>query len=610
MSEGKREKLSVTRRKNRSAWGLVPLALLFAVVGALPFFSALKDSFFHDFFGERSFAGFDNYSYILGDRAFAMSAGITLAWSVASTLLSVVLGYSLAALLFEARRGFRILYSILLVPWGVPAFIAVPVWRMLIHGAGGDSLLYFLFGIRVNLLTDPAASFAAALFVDAWLNVPAAVFVIYGALRKIPKGTIEAARIDGAGAGILSARVYFPQVAGSLLAVAALGFVKALKEFNVPFLLTAGGPPLLSGITGRTVVGATTTLEVYLYDLFRASDDYGIPAAYAAVLAAAILCIVAAAVALRFAFARSARSGSIGGPAKSRLSPRAFPAAALSALAGRFRDLVLQSFRLALAGLVALSSALAVYAVLWLSFSGLSSTYIDAAIPRFFTADNFRLIFAEDGLGRAFLNTLGVSAVSAFLISFFVLPAAFRLRSFSAGRKAGIFAGIQALGAAGGMHSLIPLYVLFRSLGLLESYIPIVIVYLFHAAPFSLFTTSAFLEKLPSGLEEAAELEGASAFTRFFRIVLPLAMPAVATSAMIAFLAAWNGFLVPLLFLGDDSMYTIGVKLHSYVGSVASGSPAWNRFAAASIVNLAIVGILFLRFRSPLSANYMAEHDE
>ena len=169
---------------------------------------------------------------------------------------------------------------------------------------------------------------------------------------------------------------------------------------------------------------------------------------------------------------------------------------------------------------------------------------------------------------------------------------------------------MQSLSATGGMHSLIPLYALFRSLGLLDSYVPVVIVYLFHAAPFSLFTTSAFLDKLPRGLEEAALLEGASASARFFRIVLPLAMPAVATSAMIAFLAAWNGFLVPLLFLGDDSMYTIGVKLHSFVGSLASGSPAWNRFAAASIVNLAIVGILFLRFRKPLAGNALSEHSE
>ncbi len=589
------------RRAASAIRGFAPLALLFAVVGVLPFFSALKDSFFHDFYGERGFAGLKNYAYILGDRAFAMSAGISLLWAFASTAISVLAGYQLAALLFESKRGFRLLYSILLIPWGVPAFIAVPVWRMLIHGAGGESLVSLLFGIRVNLLTDAGASFAAALFVDAWLNVPAAVFVLYGALRAMPKSAVEAARLDGAGRGVLSARVYIPQISGSLIAISALGFVKALKEFNVPFLFTAGGPPMLAGVTGRTVVGATTTLEVYLYDLFRASSDYGIPAAYATVMAAAILGLVGAAWALRPAIARLGAFRPLSSTPWLRRRPLPLEAG---------RDALLWMCRLALAGAVALSCALAVYALFWTAFSGLSSNYVDALIPRFFTPDNFRLIFTEDGLGRAFLNSLGVSAAAAIIIPFFILPAALALRSFPESGKSGVFAAVQSLSATGGMHSLIPLYALFRSLGLLDSYIPIVIVYLFHAAPFSLFTTSAFLGTLPPGLEEAARLEGASASTRFFRIILPLAMPAVATSAMMAFLAAWNGFLVPLLFLGDDSMYTIGIKLHSFVGSVASGSPAWNRFAAASIVNLAIVGLLFLRFRKPLSGTYLSEHVE
>ena len=190
------------------------------------------------------------------------------------------------------------------------------------------------------------------------------------------------------------------------------------------------------------------------------------------------------------------------------------------------------------------------------------------------------------------------------------LPAALRLRSFRAGTKAWAFALVQALGSAGGMHSLVPLYVLFRSLGMTDSYVPIVIVYLFHAAPFALFTTAAFLAGLPPGLEEAAELEGAGPWARLRLVILPLAWPAVATCAMTAFLAAWNGFLAPLLFLSDDAKYPIGLRLHAYVGSVASGAPRWNRFAAASLVNLALIGLVFHRFRAPLSNADAAEREE
>lgn len=79
---------------------------------------------------------------------------------------------------------------------------------------------------------------------------------------------------------------------------------------------------------------------------------------------------------------------------------------------------------------------------------------------------------------------------------------------------------------------------------------------------------------------------------------------------MLAFLAAWNGFLAPLIFLDDDTKYTIAIRLHSYVGSIASGAPKWNRFAAASLVNVAIVAVLFWRFKKPLSRTALADHGE
>lgn len=597
--------------------GFLPLTALCLLVGVLPFITVFMDSFFHDFFGERSFAGFENYVYLFKDRAFLLSGGITLVWALSSTMLSLSAGYSLAVLLFESGRGFRFLYAVLLVPWGIPAFISVPLWRMLLHGAGGDSLVSAITGLGINLLTDPGAAFAAALFVDSWMNVPAVVFVLYAALRSLPSSSIEAAKLDGACRSQMSLHVYLPQIAGSIMALGGLGFVKELKEFNVPFLLTAGGPPMLSGITGRSIVGATTTLEVFLFDLFRASDDYGIPAAYAAVLALIILGFIGVGLGISRIWARNrslrdarSRGKKIQGKGFHERLYRCtgisrvctFPFPGLPVL-----DAVILACRFVLAAGSVLSCALILYALIRTSLSRLSSTYIDSFLPRFFTLENFIRIFSEDSMGRAFLNSFIVATVTAILIPVLIVPAAVSLGSFTRRTRSGIFTVLQALGAAGGMHSLIPLFIVFRSLGLLDSYIPLVLVYLYHAAPFTLFTTAAFLEKFPRQIVEAAILEGASPVSRFFRILVPLAAPAIVTASMVAFLSAWNGFLVPLLFLGDDSMYTVGIKLHGYVGSVASGSPDWNRFAAASIVNLLIVGGLFLRFRAPLRGKALSE---
>jgi len=67
--------------------------------------------------------------------------------------------------------------------------------------------------------------------------------------------------------------------------------------------------------------------------------------------------------------------------------------------------------------------------------------------------------------------------------------------------------------------------------------------------------------------------------------------------------------ILVLVFLTDDRLYTIGVKLHSYVGSVASGNPRWNLFAAASVINLSFVGLLLWRFKNPLARNASADDE-
>jgi len=549
------------------------------------------------------------------DRAFFFSFSVSLAWATLQSLAVSAAGYSLAVLMYESPRARGWVYASLLVPWGIPAIMAVPLWRMIIHGAGGDSILSAFLGLRTNLLTDVPASFLASIFVSSWMRLPAAVFVIYGALRKLPSTTIDAARLDGADRIRLSGKMYWPLVRSSVVSAFALEFAAGFKEFGVPFLLTAGGPPLVGGITERTVLGATTTLEIYLYDLFRGAEDYGLASAYAAVVGLAVAILAA----LAFLVGRGGRDEADarrGAPRPPRAGPPRRGLEVLSRLEavprmiGRAASDLLLAFRGTLALIMGLSSLLLVYSLLRAAFSGLSSAYIDSFLPPFPTSAAFGEIFTEDGIGRTFANTLLVSAITAILCPLLVLPAALRLRSAKPGTKALVFGLVQALGAAAGMHSLLPLYGIFLSLGLVGGYIPIVIIYLFHAAPFSLFVATAFLEGLPRSLEESAGLEGAGKARVFASILLPLSLPAAAVAAMSAFLAAWNGFLVPLLFIDDDSKYTIALRLYGYVGSLASGAPLWNRFAAACLVNLALISIVLWRFKNPLGRAPLSEHDE
>jgi multiple sugar transport system permease protein len=169
---------------------------------------------------------------------------------------------------------------------------------------------------------------------------------------------------------------------------------------------------------------------------------------------------------------------------------------------------------------------------------------------------------------------------------------------------------IKGIGIMTGIHSLIPLYAMFNGLNLINSYLPLVLIYLFHSIAFSVFTIKTYLDHLPAGLQETALLEGMKPAAYLLKVLFPLSWPVIATSVMISFLNAWNGFLAPLLFLNDDAKYTISIKLYSFVGSIGSGEPQWNLFAATSVVNLGFIIILFLFLKNKLAYSPVTEYED
>lgn len=571
---------------------LLPFLALLLFAGLLPFFTAVGNSLLHDAWGKASWAGLDNFRALTEDRAFALSFGITLLWAFLSATLSVAGGFVLASVLLDSKKSFRIVYLALLVPWGVPAFISIPLWRMLIHGSGGVSPLSTLLGLKINLLTDPAAGFFAALAVDVWLGIPLVAFALYVSLGAVSRPVAEAALMDGADAWTIARWLRAPLARRTIAVMWALGFVKGFKEFSVPFLMTAGGPPFVGGITEKNIVGATTTLEIFLYDAFRNEKDYGVASAYAVAVGLLVIFLITGWIFVKKKASRAEESRIVKPKIGGRAAAWAWKICCFCA-------------RIA----APLSAAAVLYAVLWLSFSDLSAVYIDRPWPRFLSFRPYLRVLFDEGILRYFANTFLVAAATALLVPFFTLPAAWFLSRSRPERAARAFAFIQAIGMAGGVHSLIPLFIVFRLIGLLGGYVPLIVVYLFHALPFSLFTLSAMLGRLPRSYAEEALLEGMSPVAYLWRIAGPLCLPALAAAMMTAFISAWNGFLAPLVFITDDSAYTIGVKLHSYVGSVASGNPKWNLFAAASALNMVFVGLLLGFFKNPLKPSEAADDD-
>ena len=139
---------------------------------------------------------------------------------------------------------------------------------------------------------------------------------------------------------------------------------------------------------------------------------------------------------------------------------------------------------------------------------------------------------------------------------------------------------------------LVPQYILFQQFGWVNTFLPLIVPKLLATDAFFVFLMVQFIRGLPLELDEAARIDGCGHFNTFFRIILPLMVPAVATTAIFTFIWMWNDFLSSLIYLIDPSMYTVPLALRAFLDS--TGSSNWGAMFAMSIVSLIPVFLAFL----------------
>jgi arabinogalactan oligomer/maltooligosaccharide transport system permease protein len=212
--------------------------------------------------------------------------------------------------------------------------------------------------------------------------------------------------------------------------------------------------------------------------------------------------------------------------------------------------------------------------------------------PERISFDNFRSLFADQPFARWLLNSVIVAGATTVLGVFLSCTAAYAFSRFRfPGRRAGLMAFLVSQMFPGTLM-LIPLYIiLVQWLGLGSSYIGLVLIYTVTAIPFCVWMMKGYFDTIPKELEESALIDGASQATIFFRIVLPLAKPAVAVTALFSFMTGWNEFIQAATFMNREDMYTGPVGLRFFVGGF---SQQWGYFAAGSIVAAIPVMALFM----------------
>ena len=213
-------------------------------------------------------------------------------------------------------------------------------------------------------------------------------------------------------------------------------------------------------------------------------------------------------------------------------------------------------------------------------------------IPKNFTLDNYRQIFIEQELfPRWMFNSLLIAVVGTALNILFNSMAGYALARLSfPGRKA-LFIIVLAVLMIPAQVTMIPNYLILRELGWLNSYQGMIVPAMINAT--FIFMMRQFFINFPKELEEAAEMDGLSRLGTFFRVVLPLARPALAAQAIFVFMGFWNDFMRPLIILSDPSMFTLPLGLNTFKGQYIS---YWNYIMAASMVFTLPVLVIYAFF--------------
>ena len=224
--------------------------------------------------------------------------------------------------------------------------------------------------------------------------------------------------------------------------------------------------------------------------------------------------------------------------------------------------------------------------------------------PEHWSTGNFVSVMTDQPFGRWVLNSAAIALFSTVLGVFLACTAAYAFSRFTfPGRRAGMMAFLVSQMFPGTLM-LIPLYIIMvQVLGLGSTRLGLVIVYSTSSIPFSVWMLKGYFDTIPRELEEAAIIEGASAGVIFWRIVLPLAKPAVAITALFSFMTAWNEFILAATFMDKEDMYTAPVGLRFFVGGYAQH---WGYFAAGSIIVSIPVVVLFLYLQKYLVSGLTA----
>lgn len=222
-------------------------------------------------------------------------------------------------------------------------------------------------------------------------------------------------------------------------------------------------------------------------------------------------------------------------------------------------------------------------------------------LPKRWTLDNYRQVFETDLFTSALRNSIGISVISTLLSVTLATLAAYAIARLEFKGRKFVLTTALAIAMFPTVALVGPLFDMWRSIGLYDTWLGLIIPYMSFTLPLAIWTLSAFFRQIPWELEQAAQVDGATAWQAFRKVIVPLAAPGVFTAAILTFFFAWNDFVFGISLTATDNARPVPAALAFFTGASFFQQPTAAISAAAVVVTIPVV-ILVLVFQRKIVA--------
>jgi len=243
--------------------------------------------------------------------------------------------------------------------------------------------------------------------------------------------------------------------------------------------------------------------------------------------------------------------------------------------------------------------------ILSLSFKPESGINNGKFLPDSWTLENYRTVFNTPLFTSALRNSIFISLIATLLSVIIATVAAYAIARLEFPGKKLILSLALAIAMFPAVSLVGPLFDIWRSIGLYDTWLGLIIPYMSFTLPLSIWTLSAFFREIPWEMEQAAQIDGATSWQAFRKVIVPLAAPGVFTAAILAFFFAWNDFVFAISLTSTDAARPVPAALAFFTGASQFQRPAAAISAAAVVVTIPVV-VLVLLFQRRIVAGLTA----